>query len=657
MDRYHSIDWSALAHIGEDFIHDPLHGQQEVNPNTVLAQYTPSLSTFHATMRSVSRIPAEALKFSSFPQFTMIKEQTVCETSTEQWIRERTEYLNSPAALVAHNGQGLNTLRDMSIICPYSLVDVARDVIVIHRPEHFPGICLFDVHRAPSVSIARDDRAFRNRFNQLTFNVLRYFSFDHCVVAGGAAASALFVPDIHFTPAAHAEAYGNMDIDVFFHGCSISQALEVIREIELTVQASIGAGKAMHISTTQSAITITPPRPFPRVQCILRIYSSVEQILNGFDLGVAGIAWDNRQLRIHDRAAHDIHSKTQDRRGEQSNDPSAGYILLSPTHILNDSRYLPRLIHYARRGFGTAIARADMTHLSLRVRNHLFAKAKTVQEETVKALDVIKANTLTSKPVLSYRSFCRVAQRHRFIQDVDRENIAGGLSALVVCSTLYHLDFVGEMKFCLPGRNSLDYVDEDPQTHPYSNPEQEPGALASLIRQFNAAMEANSVKAVFGSSDVELVTENNRAFSAGKIVHIIGASSIYDVLDRHQPLCLPLLLPSCLALSIANHLKTIYRQAGLRTLPTLVPVFTRANHEAEQQLSYRFVVWHSYPQVIWTRVDPRLDSINKLLNTFHRFFKHITSLEEIDANDVLEAEVQMVEFLTESDDFERWLCL
>lgn len=78
------------------------------------------------------------------------------------------------------------------------------------------------------------------------------------------------------------------------------EAIEKIKQIERNIKDSILA----EVTTirTKNAITIASAYPIRHVQIVLRLYDSISQILTGFDVDVACVAYDGKQVYAAPRA-------------------------------------------------------------------------------------------------------------------------------------------------------------------------------------------------------------------------------------------------------------------------------------------------------------------------------------------------------------------
>lgn len=89
-------------------------------------------------------------------------------------------------------------------------------------------------------------------------------------------------------------------MDLFIYGLNQEQAIEKIREIEASVRDAILSETT--VVRTKNAITIVSEYPVRHVQIVLRLYKSVSEILTGFDVDCACVAYDGNQVWAAPRA-------------------------------------------------------------------------------------------------------------------------------------------------------------------------------------------------------------------------------------------------------------------------------------------------------------------------------------------------------------------
>lgn len=122
------------------------------------------------------------------------------------------------------------------------------------------------------------------------------------VVAAGSAVVTAILP----VPAPHNESKRNLrtyyhqilapasDVDLFLYGLNEEEAVEKIKTIERAIRDSILSETTT--IRTKNTITIVSEYPTRHVQIVLRLYKSVSEILTGFDVDCACVAYDGKQV-------------------------------------------------------------------------------------------------------------------------------------------------------------------------------------------------------------------------------------------------------------------------------------------------------------------------------------------------------------------------
>jgi len=122
------------------------------------------------------------------------------------------------------------------------------------------------------------------------------------------------------------------DVDLFIYGLNEEQAIDKIKQIEADVRDAILSETT--VVRTKNAITIVSEYPTRHIQIVLRLYKSVSEILTGFDVDCACVAYDGKQVWAAPRALAAFATQTN----------SIDLTRRSPS-------YENRLSKYARRGF------------------------------------------------------------------------------------------------------------------------------------------------------------------------------------------------------------------------------------------------------------------------------------------------------------------
>lgn len=156
-------------------------------------------------------------------------------------------------------------------------------------------------------AIVRSLHQFHRNLSVFSESSLADVDWSNVVVAGSAAVTPLLtVPEQHSQSKRGLRTYYHeqiapaSDVDLFLYGLTESQAKEKIKQIEQKIR------DALLVETTtvrtKNAITIVSQYPVRHVQIVLRIYRSISEILAGFDVDCACVAYDGQQVWAAPRA-------------------------------------------------------------------------------------------------------------------------------------------------------------------------------------------------------------------------------------------------------------------------------------------------------------------------------------------------------------------
>ncbi|KAF9224651.1 hypothetical protein BS17DRAFT_816863 [Gyrodon lividus] len=185
---------------------------------------------------------------------------------------------------------------------------------------------LLDVERkangAAAIAVSLDQ--YQRNFDAFTHGALAGLDWSNVVVAGSAA----FLPllssrkdvntrddptvekplETYFQTIASAS-----DIDIFFYGldnedAAVARILQLEAAVRKNQRLLPGEGLSLR---SENAITFISPRwPYRHVQIILRLYKSISEILTGFDVDCACVAFDGRQVYSNPRGITAIVTQT-----------------------------------------------------------------------------------------------------------------------------------------------------------------------------------------------------------------------------------------------------------------------------------------------------------------------------------------------------------
>ncbi|KAI1271374.1 ankyrin repeat protein [Xylaria sp. FL0933] len=103
------------------------------------------------------------------------------------------------------------------------------------------------------------------------------------------------------------------DIDIFFYGLDDEDAaIGRIIELEAIVRRNqrLFSGKGLSLRSRNAITFISPKWPYRHVQIILRLYKSISEILTGFDVDCACVAFDGKQVYTNPRGVTAIATRT-----------------------------------------------------------------------------------------------------------------------------------------------------------------------------------------------------------------------------------------------------------------------------------------------------------------------------------------------------------
>ena len=132
--------------------------------------------------------------------------------------------------------------------------------------------------------------------------------------------------------------YLHADIDLFITTRNADEAFDAIVELCRRIQQRLQDDQSIVFMRTNQSITMLLPKPYPKIQIILRLYSSIEHVLLGFDIDCCCLAYDGKQTLAMPRAIRALETRRN---------------LVDPTR--QSLTYEQRLLKYAKRGFDVAL--------------------------------------------------------------------------------------------------------------------------------------------------------------------------------------------------------------------------------------------------------------------------------------------------------------
>ncbi len=168
---------------------------------------------------------------------------------------------------------------------------------------------LKSIDRKPNGSPATVEslKVFQTNFQLFSESSLVDMDWSNVVVAGSAVTTTLLpVPEEHNDSKRSLREYYHQilapasDVDLFLYDLTEEQAVEKIKQIEQSIRDSILTETTT--VRTKNAITICSQYPTRHIQIVLRIYRSISEILTGFDVDCACVAYDGKQVYASPRA-------------------------------------------------------------------------------------------------------------------------------------------------------------------------------------------------------------------------------------------------------------------------------------------------------------------------------------------------------------------
>ena len=140
------------------------------------------------------------------------------------------------------------------------------------------------------------------------------------------------------------------DVDVFFHGLDREDAhaklVHLLKKLRRTVKMKAGVEHDVVFIKTPNTVTVESGRPRRKIQFITRLYSTADEVLNGFDIDCCCLGYDGLDVTLTERCVEALRTRVNtvnlDIRGEC---------------------YEMRLLKYAERGFAICVPGLDRNAL------------------------------------------------------------------------------------------------------------------------------------------------------------------------------------------------------------------------------------------------------------------------------------------------------
>lgn len=199
--------------------------------------------------------------------------------------------------------------------------------------------CLFvDKYKTPLAHCISSKEEFVERFDKLTQSILNFIDWDNVVVAGGLVNHA-----ISTAPLTDLNSLSS-DIDIFMYGVNEMQAQKLMNQIYESLKDIVPENKCVK---TNKTITIILPKPYRHIQLVTKLFNSIGDILNEFDLGCSKVAFDGKNVWTTIDGHFSLVNNTN---------------VYSPNN--NNSAYESRLVKYSHRGYRVMVPSFDKNMVS-----------------------------------------------------------------------------------------------------------------------------------------------------------------------------------------------------------------------------------------------------------------------------------------------------
>ncbi|KAF9521703.1 hypothetical protein CPB83DRAFT_900390 [Crepidotus variabilis] len=192
--------------------------------------------------------------------------------------------------------------------------------------------------------------AFKERWDIFTHSILQNLRWENVIAAGGAVQACLQPIPLDGLSEIYHESplYQKSDIDLFLWGLNESEAKEKILQIYEDVRSSTSWD--LVCVRKRHVVSIHARFPFRTIQIVLRLYRSPAEILAGFDIDCACVAYNGDKILINPRAVVSMLTQCN----------TVDITRRSPT-------YKMRLRKYADRGFEVFVPSLDRSKVNPKI--------------------------------------------------------------------------------------------------------------------------------------------------------------------------------------------------------------------------------------------------------------------------------------------------
>ncbi len=189
---------------------------------------------------------------------------------------------------------------------------VSRDSI-----DSIPGYSVLTEKRRSTIFLQPNIECFRLTWDKITDKVLDGLEWDHDIVAGGIVLATLLCPsisgEIHDTSNSHTvEEWQSSDLDLYIYGLGPEEANETIRHVASVYQNNLPQGIPFLVVRNSQTITLYSKWPYRHVQIVLKLVSTLVDVLLNFDLDICSVGYNGQQVFMLLRFIWTIESQAQD---------------------------------------------------------------------------------------------------------------------------------------------------------------------------------------------------------------------------------------------------------------------------------------------------------------------------------------------------------
>ncbi|KAK7055846.1 hypothetical protein R3P38DRAFT_3565744 [Favolaschia claudopus] len=588
-----------------------------------------NIHQWHALPYTIMRRTLLRLFYEGAQEGTEWEHSTSDETHNkiDEWILQNEKHLNNSTS---DWQRGLVTLDDADHVFPdYVLTKFRR---TIRRPDSLPGFTILSLATQTSIAIQPSTAAFAESFSLISQGLLKNLDWSNLFTAGGIVLASLTLQTLYDAPTW----CRNSDIDIYVYGLSPTEANKKIRHIFDTFTANLPPGTRTFAVRNTKTVTFYAKYPLRRIQVILKLVKSPREVLLNFDLDICAMGWDGSKLWMLPRAARALETGA-----------NVFTMNLIYGHYLAERRETQpqRVFKYAGRGYGLRFLPSYIASL----RN---SAAPQDLERIAEDTEYQTRDWLVRTFGYPSESFCI---------SIFPGYPLSGFAALMRPTILWGMGRARELLVNETYWSTSSY--EDRPAHK-SDPEFPWNKNFTITGYLTHIHECNAKETTaWILSDPERL-ERHGVHSldgfeiADAVQRLSGAPTIELLLHPQYDLRLPVILPCNFVLYANELVAQAQALAGLhpcKILEPAVPDRELVGRSDEEQEG--LFVWRITPEMMWQRLDRRVDEVFEVLQAFRRTNGHLGE-EMLQAgrfrDELLKAETRRRQD-SEFESFGRWV--